>query len=128
MTSQISTRARVTIGLAIAGAVVGAIAGAAITVLGKIVAGAPPATLSNYLWNIDAFAAIGAIFGPAITWGSMRYVPLWRTIAEPLVAGIGGAAVGVLLGSPLLFLIAGPVGAGLAILRLNYAHRPKQLT
>jgi len=47
-----ATRRRLKVGLVIAGAVSGAIVGAAITVLGRIVAGAPPATLMNYVINL----------------------------------------------------------------------------
>ena len=121
-----ATRQRLKIGLVISGLVSGAIAGVAITILGKIVAGAPPATLSNYLINIAWFAAFGAVIGPTVTWTALRRVPLWRTVLEPLLAGITGAVIGVALGSPVLFLALVPIGIGAAATRLGYAYRERQ--
>jgi hypothetical protein len=38
-----------------------------VTVLGKLAAGAPdPATLSNFLVNMRAFAVMGALFSPPL--------------------------------------------------------------
>jgi hypothetical protein len=121
-----ATRQRLKTGLVIAGLASGAIVGVAITILGKIVAGAPPATLSNYLINIAWFAAFGAVIGPAVTWTALRRVPLWRTVLEPLVAGIAGAAIGVALGSLPLFLALVPIGIGAAATRLGVVYREKQ--
>ena len=127
MDSYFATRRRLKLGLVIAGAVGGAIIGAALTVLGKIVGGAPPATLANYEWNMATFGVIGAVVSPVVTWSALRRVPLWRAVTEPLVAGVAGAVVGVLVGSGPAFLILTPVGIGAAVLRLNYVHRDKQL-
>ncbi len=125
MDSSVATSRRLTLGLTIAGAASGAIGGAVLTVLGKIVAGAPPATAANYLWNVALFGVVGAVFGPAITWGTLRHVPLWRTVVEPLAAGVGGAIVGVLAGSGTLFLVLPVVGIGAAIARLDFAYRTR---
>jgi hypothetical protein len=121
-----ATRRRLRVGLVIGGAVSGAIVGAAITVLGKIVAGAPPATLSNYVTNLCWFGLFGAVIGPIVTWSALRRVPLWRTLLEPIVAGVGGAAIGVALGSPVLFLALVPIAIGAAVARLGFAYREKQ--
>ena len=121
-----ATRQRLKTGLIVAGFVGGAIVGAVITVLGKIVAGAPPATLSNYLINIAWFSAFGAVIGPVVIWTALRRVPLWRTVLEPLVAGITGAAIGVALGSPALFLALIPIGVGAAATRLGFAYRERK--
>lgn len=121
-----ATRRRLEAGLVIAGAVGGAAVGAAITVLGKIAVGAPPATLPNYMVNICWFGLFGAVIGPIVTWSALRRVPLWRTVVEPLVAGIGGAAIGVALGSPVLFLALVPIGIAAAVARLGFAYREKQ--
>ncbi len=120
-----ATRQRLKTGLVIAGLVSGAIVGAAATVLGKILAGAPPATLSNYLINMSWFAAFGVLIGPVVVWTALRRAPLWRTVLEPLVAGITGAAIGVALGSPALFLVLIPIGVGAAATRLGFAYREK---
>lgn len=127
MDSYFATRRRLKVGLVIAGAIGGAIIGAALTLLGKIVAGAPPATAANYAWNMAVFGLMGAVVSPVVTWSALRQVPLWRAVVEPLVAGAAGAAVGVLVGSGLALLILTPVGIAAAILRLNYVHREKRL-
>ena len=121
------TRRWVTLGLTVTGALAGAVGGLALTVLGKIVAGAPPADAANYLWNAGVFGVMGAILGPTVTWSALRRVPLWRTVAEPLVGAVLGAGVGVLLGSGALFLLLAPVGAAAAVARLERAYRPKPL-
>jgi hypothetical protein len=118
-----AARRWLTLGLTIAGALSGAVIGAALTVLGKVVAEAPPATLSNYLWNLTVFGALGAVASPLITWSALRRVPLWRTVVEPLGAALVGASIGVLAGSGVLFLALTPLGAGVAIVRLSYSHR-----
>jgi hypothetical protein len=120
-----ATRQRLKIGLTIAGAVGGAIFGAALTVFGKILGGAPPATIPNYLWNMAVFGIFGMLIGPTIVWMALRRVPLWRTILEPLAAGVAGAAIGVVIVSPVLFLALPPVAIVAATIRLAYAHREK---
>ena len=110
-------------GLTIAGALSGTIVAATLTILGKVVAQAPPATLSTYLWNMGVFGVLGAIVSPLVTWSALRRVPLWRTVVEPLGAALAGAAIGVLAGSGVLFLALTPLGASAAIARLSYSHR-----
>ena len=80
----------ITFGLIVAGAVAGAVICIVLTVAGKVVAGAPPATLANYRWNAIAFAAMGACVTPLVTWSALRRVPLWRAVAEPLLGGVVG--------------------------------------
>jgi hypothetical protein len=113
------------LGLGIGGAVAGAVAGLALTPLGKIVAGAPPADLANYVWNACAFGIMGAVMAPAVIWSSLRRVPLWRTITEPLIGAVVGMGAGVLLGSGALFLLLIPAGAAAAVARLHLTHRPR---
>jgi hypothetical protein len=121
------TRRWVTLGLTVTGALAGAVVGLALTMLGKIVADAPPADMANYLWNARAFAVMGAILGPTVTWSALRHVPLWRTAAEPLMGAVLGAGVGVLLGSGVAFLLLTPLGAAAAVARLERAYRPQPL-
>lgn len=116
------TRRWITVGLAIGGALAGAAIGVALTPLGKIVAGAPPADLANYARNAAAFAAIGALAVPLVGW-SLRRVPLWRTVVEPLAGALAGAGIGVLAGSGAAFLALIPVGGAVAALRLAFTHR-----
>lgn len=106
------------------GAVGGALASIPLTWLGKVITEAPdPATLANYVWNMRAFAIMGALFSPVLTWSSMRRVPLWRTIIEPAIGGLVGAVLGFFSGSVGLFLILSAGGIGLAAWRLNRSYR-----
>ena len=126
MQQYFATRWRLRLGLIIAGVVGGAIVGAALTILGKIVTGAPPATIPNYVWNIVAFGLFGAVIGPIVTWSALRRVPLWRTMFEPVVAGVAGAAIGVAIGSEALFLALVPVGIIAAVTRLGFVYSEKR--
>ncbi|MEO8479949.1 MAG: hypothetical protein ABI542_10000 [Gemmatimonadota bacterium] len=106
------------------GAIGGALASIPLTWLGKVITEAPdPATLANYVWNMRAFAIMGALFSPILTWSSMRRVPLWRTILEPAIGGLVGAVLGFFLGSEGLFLLLSAGGVGLAAWRLNRSYR-----
>lgn len=127
MQKYFATRWRLRLGLIFAGVAGGAIVGAALTILGKIVTGAPPATLSNYAINLWWFGLFGAMIGPIVTWTALRRVPLWRTMIEPVVAGVAGAAIGVAVGSPVLFLALLPVGIIAAVTRLGFVYREKSL-
>ena len=121
------TRRWITVALVLSGALAGAVIGLALTPLGKLVAGAPPATLANYQWNALAFGVIGALLAPTVIWAALRRAPLWRALTEPLAGGIAGAALGVLLGSGGAFLLLVPLGAMAAVWRLQAAHRaPRQ--
>ena len=121
------TRRAITVALVVGGMIAGALIGLALTPLGKLVAGAPPATLANYQWNAVVFGVVGALVAPAVTWSALRQVPLWRAVAEPLAGGIAGAALGTLLGSGAAFLLLAPLGALAAAWRLQAAHRAARL-
>jgi hypothetical protein len=121
------TRVWITLGLTASGAVAGALFGLALTVLGKIVAGAPPADAANYLWNAGVFSVFGAVLTPAVTWSALRDVPLWRALSEPVAGSVAGAGLGMLLGSGTAFLLLAPLGAALAVARLDWAHRRRVL-
>jgi hypothetical protein len=120
-TSQhpLRTRRLLQFGLVVAGAVAGALFGVVLTPLGKIVTAAPPATLANYAWNAAVFGALAAIVSPLITWTELRRAPLWRTVAEPLVAAVAGGGLAVMLGVPLLILVLPPLGLGLGFANLR---------
>jgi hypothetical protein len=120
-----ATRRWITAGLVSGGALAGAALGIALTPLGKLVAGAPPADTANYVRNAVAFAVMGACAGPAVTWLALRNSPFWRTIVEPLAGCIVGAGVGVLLGSGALFLALIPVGGAVAATRLALSNRKR---
>ena len=110
------------VALVVAGIVSGAVFGLALTVFGKIVTGAPPATAANYLWNSAVFGILAGIVSPLVAWSALRRVPLWRTVAEPLALALAGGAAGVLLGSEVLFLALPPAGLILGFVRLSRAY------
>ena len=126
MQQYFATRRRLKLGLVIAGIIGGAFVGATLTTLGKLVSGAPPATLSDYVINLCWFGLFGAIIGPIVTWSALRRVPLWRTMLEPVVAGVAGAAIGVAIGSPVLSLTLIPVGIIAAVTRLGFVYSEKR--
>ncbi len=118
---------RINIGLAVVGAIVFAVAAIPVTVLGKLATEAPdPATLSNYLINMRAFAVMGALFSPLLTWSALRRVPLWRALSEPALGGVIGATIGTFVGPAVGFLLLAPVGVAIASWRLarSYRERP----
>lgn len=114
-----STRLWLKVSLTVAGVLAGAAFGVILTKLGKIVAGAPPATLENYLWNAAVFGVLAAIVSPLVSWSMLRRVPLWRTVAEPLAYAVAGGVLAILVGVPVLMLIGPPVGLALGFLRLR---------
>jgi|CXWL01.1.fsa_nt_gi hypothetical protein len=114
---------RINLLLAILGAVVGALASIPLTWVGKLIAGAPPATFVNYLWNMRAFSFIGAMFGPVLAWSSLRIVPLWRAALEPAIGAVIGAALGMMTGSGGLLVLGAAVGVALPAWRLNRVYR-----
>lgn len=123
-----SVRLRLQAALIVAGAIAGAIAGAALTPLGKLVAGAPPATGANYVRNMVAFGVMAAVVSPLVTWSALRRVPLWRTLVEPLLGAVLGAAVALMLGSAPAFLILTPLGLAVAMVRVGrrFAEPPSE--
>ena len=121
----LTTRAtfRINLLLALLGAVVGALAAIPLTWVGKVLSGAPPADLANYLWNIRAFGIMGAMFGPLLAWSSLRAVPLWRAALEPAIGAVIGAALGMMTGSGGLFVLGTAAGLALPAWRLNRVYR-----
>jgi len=114
-----ATHRRIKLGLTISGAVAGAVFGIVLTPLGKIAAGAPPATLANYAWNAAVFAAVSAVVSPVVSWSSLRRVPLWRTIVEPLGLVVVGGTLAVVSGASALILALPPAGLVLGFVHLH---------
>jgi hypothetical protein len=108
----------------------GAVFGVLLTRLGKLVAGAPDASLANYAWNAAAFGLIAGIVSPIVSWAALRRVPLWSTVAEPLVWAVAGGAAAVILGVPALILVLPPVGLvlGFGNLRRRYPDGAERLS
>lgn len=118
-----SVRLRIVLALMLGSACAGAVAGAVLTPLGKLVAGAPPATAANYAWNMVAFGVLAVVVSPLVTWASLRRVPLWRTFVEPLTGALLGAALALALGSAIAFLLLTPAGLVAAMVRLAQRYR-----
>ena len=116
--STFATRRYLKLGLTVGGAIAGAVFGIVLTRLGKIVAGAPPATIGNYAWNATVFGVMAGIVSPLVTWMALRRVPLWRAVGEPLVYALAGGTTAVVLGAPVLLLVLPPVGLALGFTRL----------
>ena len=120
-------RRSITFALVVGGAAAGALIGLLLTPLGKILAGAPPADVPNYLWNAGAFSVIGAAIAPLVVWSSLRNVPLWRTIVEPLAGASIGATLAWLLASGPAILVLTPLGASVAATRLALSTRRRPI-
>ncbi len=105
------------------GGIAGALVSVPITWLGKAVAGAPPATWANYMWNMRVLGVMGAVIGPMVMWSALPRVPLWRAVVEPMSACVLAALTGAILGSGFLFLGLPVLAIALASWRLNYAYR-----
>lgn len=116
---QFSTRRWLKVGLTVGGAVAGAAFGIVLTRVGKIVAGAPPATLANYAWNATVFGILAGIVSPVVSWSVLRRVPLWRTVIEPLTFAVVGGGAAVIFGVPVLLLVLPPAGLVLGFVRLR---------
>ena len=121
-----ATRRWLKFGLAIGGALAGAAFGVVLTRVGKVVAGAEPATVGEYAWNAAVFAVIAGVVSPIVTWSALRRAPLWRTIVEPLGYAVAGGAAVVVIGVPWLLLVLPPVGLTFGFVRLarRYAESP----
>jgi hypothetical protein len=122
-----STRRRLNVGLVVGGALAGATFGLVLTRLGKIIAGAPPATPGNYMWNAAVFGVVAAVVSPIVSWSALRRVPLWRTVVEPLGYAVAGAAIAVIAGVPALILALPPIGLVAGFVRLQRRHAEPRL-
>lgn len=120
-----STRRRLKLALSLGGALAGAAFGVILTRLGKIAAGAPPATLANYAWNAAVFGVMGGIVSPIVSWSALRRVPLWRTVAEPLAFAVAGGVAAVAVSAPVLILVLPPAGLALGFVSLRRRYPKK---
>jgi hypothetical protein len=123
MTQNRLVRWKLTLVLSALGAAGGALAAVVLTYAGNRLAGAPwLPTVDVYIWNARIFAVIGAVASPALAWGLLRSVPLWRAVAEPAAAALAGTVLSVALAPSLFALItpAAVIGA-LWRLRIRYA-------
>ena len=118
----IARRYLVTYSLAGMGAVMGAVVGAALTLVSYALVGILQVPEAEYfIHNATSFAILGALIAPIGSWLALRRVPLWRAICEPTLVGVVAAAATIGLGG--LTSLVLPAGAVLASLwRLNRAY------
>lgn len=120
--------ALVTVGLAGAGAVAGALVAIVTSTLVILVAGGARFDWVAYAVTGVVGAACGVLLGPAIAWLLLRSLPIGPAILQ---ASIGAAIGGVLawlfspLGLPGVLALAA-LGGLLAALRLRYAQRRRR--
>jgi hypothetical protein len=117
------SRWHIILAVCLLGGIAGALVSIPITWLGKIVGGAPPATLANYIWNMRVLGVMGAVIGPIVMWSALPRVPLWRAVVEPMSACVLAALAGAILGSGFLFLGLPILAIALASWRLNHEFR-----
>ena len=123
-----ATRRRLKLALVVAGTIAGAAWGLLLTRLGKIVTGAPPATLGNYAWNAAVFGVLAGIVSPIVSWSALRGVPLWRTIVEPLALAAAGGVAAIVAGAPVLLLVLPAAGLVGGFLHLHRRFPESQAT
>lgn len=121
----------VTVGLAAAGALTGAVCGV-LALLPLIIShwlrSTPDIQFTRgvllVLMGARAGAIVGAVLGPTVAWGLLRRAPLWRVITWAAVGTVAGslggwaaAGTGLLVSGPAVGLgaLAGMVAGGVAL-------------
>ena len=119
MSNNMLVRWKLTLALSALGALGGALAAVVLTYAGNRIAGAPwlPG-LDVYIWNARIFAVTGAVASPALAWGVLRTVPLWRAVAEPAAAALAGTVLSMAV-APSLFAVITPAAVIGALWRLR---------
>lgn len=119
----------VLLGLALAGAIMGAIAGGIVTVTVGVALEGPRALGHTFLYGMGAAfgAACGAILAPVASFAFLRHVPLWRVFVDTAIGTIvAGTATALLHLSIPLVLVAGTAGFFAAAARLAWRTPRKQ--
>lgn len=101
MTASLRRFSSVTLGLVLAGAVVGALCGIAALAPFALVRLLHPSPDDNFysVWDVVPWAAtvgsvLGAVLGPVLAWGLLRRAPLWRVVRDLAIGSVCGASVG----------------------------------
>jgi hypothetical protein len=121
----------VTLGLGVAGAVFGAVAGVGAQLVWMIADG-------EQIWHyppIFYFGAVmgmvaGAILAPLPAWLLMRHVPLGLAFGGTLLGTVAGAAVGGMIGSLMGAIYGGFIGyaSSALVLRFRVARPPRAIS
>jgi|GEM_PF-1387627 len=119
---QLKRIAAVTAGLAVAGALVGAVCGAVLLLAFILVEGPGGDPLHEFVglvaWGAMVGAALGAVLGPLSAWLLMRHVPIGLAIGGTALGTLAGAVIGLFvneLGGALAFGLGGFAVAALAL-------------
>lgn len=120
----------VVLGVALAGVVMGALSGMVVVTVAivamKLAVNLELSPFEPVIHGIAALigGAMGAVLGPAASFGFLRHVPLWRIFAEGALGTIVASVAAAFLTNSLLpVLVAGVVGFLLAEARLAVASR-----
>jgi hypothetical protein len=117
---QLKRIAAVTAGLAIAGALVGAICGAVMMLAFILIeeSGMLRDLLPLLAWGAMVGAALGAVLGPLSAWLLMRHVPIGLALAGTALGTLVGAVIGIFvsgLDGALMFGLGGFAVAALVL-------------
>lgn len=121
----------VTLGLTVAGAVFGAMAGAVAQVAWMLVEWDGWFRYPEVLLFGTALGAVaGAVLAPLTAWLLMRHVPLGLAFGGTLLGTVAGAAVGATIGSLPGAIYGGFIGyaASALVLRFRVARPPKAIS
>jgi hypothetical protein len=118
--------AAVTGGLAVAGAVVGAVVGMVALAAWRVMVGDTPAPEDFGIGAVFG-AGMGAVLGPLAAWMLMRHVPIGLALGGTALGTLAGAIAGLLIshGDLMAVLIHGLIGFAIAavVLRIATARR-----
>ena len=119
---QFKRVAAVTAGLAVAGAMVGALCGAIMMLAFILVEGTGGDPIHEFValmaWGGMVGAALGAVLGPLSAWLLMRHVPLGLAIGGTALGTLIGAIIGIFvneLGGALAFGLGGFAVSAIAL-------------
>jgi hypothetical protein len=121
--------AGVTVGLSLAGATFGALAGAVVFAIRDVAAVGVHALIDLTTYGLGALvgAPLGAVCAPVAGWLLLRDVPLGRAFLVATVGTIVGGAIGWLFRGPFAVapIVGGAVGCliGAILLRMSYKAR-----
>lgn len=99
--TRIGRVARVAVGLALAGAAVGAVCGfltLAPMAIQRVLRPTPDDVFVSVWdlapWAVGSGAVLGAVLGPILAFSLLRPIPLWRAVLQPAVGTVVGSLIG----------------------------------
>ena len=127
--SQVPRAVGASAGLAVAGALVGAVLGVGVLAVWGLLLDGPGGF--PYVWFAFEFAAVvGALLGglllPLVTWTVLPHVAVGRILAERGAGTAAGAAIAILIGdggNPLVVALGGVLGFVATVVQLKVRQR-----